>query len=362
MKTSKQERQAENAHFAAANSGGGFVSFYPELFDAGKIRRRYIIKGGPGTGKSSFMRTVADYAGACGRDVSLYYCSSDPDSLDAVVIDGEIVVADGTAPHTMDAEIPGARDEIVNLGVFWDGEKLAEQYNEITALGALKSGCYRRAYRYLSGCQNLREIQRDLTAPALRMTKLNHAVQRILREIPSGDGFCLTPGFCDSIGMKGRVRLDTEERRAKKLFVSEDHYHIAPVFLSAILAGAAEKGLRVRVCYDPLHPEDPESVYLEESGICFVIGGAEEQATLTGRKDDTVRVNMKRFADADLLRTIRSEYRSAGRLYDALLGSATDALKRAGEYHFRLEKIYGACMDFEAQGRFAASFCRRIVD
>ena len=45
--------------FAAANSVKGFVSFYGEIFAAPSIERRYIIKGGPGTGKSSFMKKVA---------------------------------------------------------------------------------------------------------------------------------------------------------------------------------------------------------------------------------------------------------------------------------------------------------------
>ena len=44
------------AYFAAANASDGFYSRFPALFDpaCGKWQKIYIIKGGPGTGKSSF--------------------------------------------------------------------------------------------------------------------------------------------------------------------------------------------------------------------------------------------------------------------------------------------------------------------
>ena len=43
-------------YFLGANSKNGFYSLYDELF-AGEYRL-HIIKGGPGTGKSSFMRKI----------------------------------------------------------------------------------------------------------------------------------------------------------------------------------------------------------------------------------------------------------------------------------------------------------------
>ena len=70
------DRAGEEAYFAAVNSGAGFISFFEEIFYAPQISRRYVIKGGPGTGKSSFLRRVAKSAESCGRSVKYYYCSS----------------------------------------------------------------------------------------------------------------------------------------------------------------------------------------------------------------------------------------------------------------------------------------------
>lgn len=60
----------------------------------------YILKGGPGTGKSSLMKRLGAFFEAAGRAVEYYHCASDPDSLDAVVIpDAKAAVVDGTSPQ-----------------------------------------------------------------------------------------------------------------------------------------------------------------------------------------------------------------------------------------------------------------------
>ena len=136
--------------FAGANSAHGFVSFYDSILGDKKIEKVYILKGGPGTGKSSFMKRTAEYAERRGMSLERYKCSSDPDSLDGVVIDGKVAILDGTSPHTVDMSFPGVRDEIINLGAFWDDNALKKRSAEIEELISKKSDGYKKAYRYLS--------------------------------------------------------------------------------------------------------------------------------------------------------------------------------------------------------------------
>ena len=44
--------------FGACNSFHGFKSFFGEIFKRKDFTRIYVIKGGPGTGKSSFMKKI----------------------------------------------------------------------------------------------------------------------------------------------------------------------------------------------------------------------------------------------------------------------------------------------------------------
>ena len=111
--------------FLGANSCKGFESHFSDCYDARDGWCAYIIKGGPGTGKSSFMRHFASHAIQKGEEVILCPCSSDPESLDGVILPRKkTVLLDGTAPHVVEPSFPGVCEEIINLGEFWDAEKL----------------------------------------------------------------------------------------------------------------------------------------------------------------------------------------------------------------------------------------------
>lgn len=87
-------------YFLGANSPSGFYSLYDELLPVQQAEGIYILKGGAGCGKSSFMRRVARHAEAAGLDTILIPCSGDPDSLDGVILPQRgVALVDGTAPH-----------------------------------------------------------------------------------------------------------------------------------------------------------------------------------------------------------------------------------------------------------------------
>ena len=72
----------ETSYFLGANTADGFRSLYGGFCrGAGDYLR--IVKGGPGTGKSGFMRAVGREAARRGYDVELVRCSGDPGSLAA---------------------------------------------------------------------------------------------------------------------------------------------------------------------------------------------------------------------------------------------------------------------------------------
>ena len=85
--------------FLGANTAEGFFSRFDQLHPGIRIRKNVIIKGGPGCGKSTFMKTLRGCAEALGADTESYLCSSDPASLDGLFIPAlGLAFVDGTAP------------------------------------------------------------------------------------------------------------------------------------------------------------------------------------------------------------------------------------------------------------------------
>jgi len=78
------------------------------------ISHRVYIKGRAGTGKSFFMKKVADACEENGLTVERYHCSFDPDSIDMVLVpELDFCIFDSTAPHELFPERDG--DSIIDL-------------------------------------------------------------------------------------------------------------------------------------------------------------------------------------------------------------------------------------------------------
>ena len=73
-------------YFLGANSPQGFYSLYSELLPPETASAVYILKGGPGCGKSTLMGRVAEQLARAGETVEYILCSGDPASLDGVVL------------------------------------------------------------------------------------------------------------------------------------------------------------------------------------------------------------------------------------------------------------------------------------
>mgnify|MGYP002867796410 CR=1 FL=1 len=108
-------------YFLGANSAHGFFSLYDGFAQPEDGVFLHVIKGGPGCGKSSFMKRIGHRAEKAGQDVEYISCSGDPDSLDGVWIPAlGVAYADGTAPHVLDPAYPGGGGSYLDLGAFYD--------------------------------------------------------------------------------------------------------------------------------------------------------------------------------------------------------------------------------------------------
>ncbi len=325
-------------YFAASNSTEGFVSHYPEIF--GDCRRIYIVKGGPGTGKSRFLSELAK-----GREATLYFCSSDPDSLDGVIL-GDTAVIDGTAPHVWEPKLVGAHEELLNLGAFWDAARLRERREEIARLTAEKSAAYEGCYSYLAALGKCEKGCYGRLSFCVDSEKIYRAAKRLLHGVRSGEGRHRI-GLCRAVSMKGLVYFDSYERADEAISVC-DYLGSGHMLLDALRELCFERGIDTVESRSPLFSRRLDALYLPQYGKSFYIG--EGEGTLS----------MRRFFVPTAIRAERQGLRAVRAVQEELLSLALSALADAREAHFALEEIYSSAMDFEKKEAFTQKVKKRL--
>ena len=321
----------ERGLFASANTAYGFQSYFAEIF--GDASRRVILKGGPGCGKSHLMKAIAAESEARGEETVRYYCSSDADSLDGLILpERGIAILDGTAPHIFDPIDPGAVDEILWLGECWDRGVLAARAGEITGLRTQKKECYRTAYAMLAARGNVENACRDLMERSLR----RDAVERFAAEICSRLHACsgrIAYGNIESVGMQGRVRYRDFEKRADSVTRLEV---AGGILTAAIYRELLRTGKSAAISFSPLAPEDPDAILLPD-GRAFIVGGS--------AGDGETPLPLADFLADSPAKASLARLRAAADALDAVIHSVFSEI---AAHHFALERIYGTAMDFAA--------------
>lgn len=339
--------------FAAANTEKGFRSLFDEIFTPEKFRRIYILKGGPGTGKSTLMRNLGAVAEGEGYDVEYICCSSDPDSLDGILIEGlSVAVLDGTAPHTTDPVYPGAVERIVDLGEAFDFDLLEENRDRLVPLIRAKKEAYRSAYRFLSAAGSMEKEHDALLRDVYLREKAEAAVRRLLVGFRSkGDG-AERRRYISAVCARGIYRLDTLTEQAERVYAVTDKNGLGYLFMDTLYDGLRGEGFSATVCRSPLREERKEAILFTEANVLFVVSD-DGKAALADKI-----INSARFVNKDKLAEKRKRLRFIERCEASVLDGAISCLGEAGALHAQTEEIYGACVDF----RRIDGIMRKIID
>ncbi len=329
--------------FLSANSADGFFSYFSEFL---RGKNSFIIKGGPGTGKSSFMKRVASSAVAEGNFTEYIYCSSDPDSLDGVYIHGvENVFADGTAPHVLDPKYVGVMGQIVDVGQFLDCKKLAPAKDDIISLSGKISSKYSRAYRFLKAA--------SCASSEIRETALGYfdsdAVFDYFKGFASkifgdkkGCGGNIFIRFLSGITPKGFVTFkDTVYTLCSNVVVVRDKYGVGGSVFELLKGEFASKGFDIYDFRSPLEPSRTVHIAVPELDYAFVTSDQFVRFDSQGGRS----INLMRFVSDDIDFESKNLL-SAAKIMKLSMDEAFGALREAKALHDDLEDIYISAMDF----------------
>lgn len=315
----------DQTFFLAANSGQGFYSLYDGFPGASAFL--HIIKGGPGTGKSGFMKRIRRAAQERGLDTESIPCSGDPDSLDGLLIPAlHRAWVDGTAPHVREPGLFGADSDYVNLGQFCRLPLAERDRAKAQALNREYKALYKTAYEHLAAAAALEKAE-ELHDAAVAREELQR-VRTILDALPDRAGECIKQRrFLSAISCRGMLRMN----KTVNLLCKQIYYLRGHAVLEQAAKMAERKAERLILCPRPLRPEQLEAVLLPEQGIALM------------RAPAAVRVPQGEHLQSD-----------------RALARAMDDLREAKLLHDKLEAVYRPYMDFDALTAYTDAYIEKL--
>lgn len=356
--------------FAASNTKEGFVSYFDEIFCENECDRVYILKGGPGCGKSTFMKKLGRMAEEMGLGTEYFHCSSDPESLDGVIIkEKRVAVIDGTSPHAVEPKYAGVREIIINLGEGWDTDKLYQKKDEISKLCRQKQKCYREAYGCLYSKDVMDGLIYNLTFPHILFDKLDKSAQRLAKsmfgnnkkDIKSYKKIRITEAFSSL----GKIRLFTFEDTAKQCVFLKEPYsgcRLSHLFLKRVYDYADNVGAEMYVSFKADKKDEINALYFPKEGVSISLYDEDAVNKCDRNLKKCKIVNLKRFIDIKSLSHTKPLRKFYEKLSLNMEKQALEHLKKAGSAHADTEKIYRQCTNYTTVEKISDKYIKKILN
>lgn len=338
-------------YYAGGNTFLGFYSLYEDIFRG--LRRLYIIKGGPGTGKSSLIRSIGLEINEKGYNIEYFHCSSDNKSLDGLIIPGlEIGIVDGTAPHIVDPKYPGAIDQIINLGEYWDETKLRYQQNAIVRLSDEITENFKFAYENFREAKIIHDEWEQIYLSAMDFDKANNITQNLLNRIfdnvqDSEKNPTIKNRFFGAATPLGAVNfIENITEDIEKRFIVKGRPGSGKSTMMKKIGNYAE-GLGLSVEYYPcgFDPHSLDMIIIPTLSVA-VIDGTSPHVINPSRDNDEIIDMFKLCIDNDVEKNKEKELVTIEQRYKLKMTIATNYIKEAKRLHDLLETYYIDAMDF----------------
>ncbi len=323
--------QHNTRYFLGTTTPDGFFNSIDDMKHKGEINRLFIIKGGPGTGKSSLMKRLASYYESKGEQVEIFYCSSDPQSLDGIYNPArKVAFVDGTAPHEISPRYPGAFEDVIELSAGFNTKQLQNHREEIKRLCDICDGLHFQAKQYLTAAKTVKAAVKDRASRYLsnRLGKNAFALKtppastRILSAVSNKR--CIF--FADAI-----------ESQTNTVAIC-DPYGAAGISVINRFITTAAGDVTMGLCPLTL---TPEHLIMPQMDTAITVKNSYHNAKsgITFEKNMLYK-NMPKDEEAQLDRSVN--------LVQKLVKTACEYKQKAFEIHGQIERYYINAMDFSA--------------
>ncbi|MBS4212505.1 MULTISPECIES: PRK06851 family protein [Neobacillus] len=337
-------------YFAGGNTARGFHNLYDSNLQG--LDRLFILKGGPGTGKSSLMKKIGKEWVEKGYDIELLHCSSDNNSIDGVIIPAlKVGIVDGTAPHVIEPKAPGAVEEYINLGEAWNAKALSAQKKVIQKLTNQISEAFATAYATFKEALEIHDDWEKIYINSMNFQKADQLTKKLIEtffgKMRLSKQADVRHRFLGAATPKGAVDFvpNLTEDIQKRYFIKGRPGSGKSTMLKKLAAAAEERGVDVEIYHCGFDPNSLDMCIFRELGIAIFDSTAPHEYFPSRDGDEIIdmyEILIEQGTDeifADFISKISTKYRNK-------MTEATSWLAKAKELHDELEAIYISAMDF----------------
>lgn len=336
-------------YYAGGNTAKGFHHFFPSNLSG--LKRVFILKGGPGTGKSTMMKAIGK-RWENQYEVEYIHCASDWGSIDGVIIPRiGVGVVDGTAPHVLEPELPGAVEEYINLGEAWDSRKLQMNKDEIQFLKKQIKNSYDHAYHTFSQALSIHDEWERFYIDELDREKANRLTKQLIQQFFGSIQINKRPkvrhrflGAATPEGPKDFIPNLTEDV-ASRYFIKGRPGSGKSTMLKKLATEAQKRGVDAEIYHCGFDPQSLDMVIFRELDIA-IFDSTSPHEHFPSRTGDEIIDMYEELITPGTDERYEESLKDVAYRYKTKMQEGTGWLKAANTHHKKMEEIYKEAVDF----------------
>jgi len=353
-------------YYAGSNSSVGFYSLYDEALKG--LDKIFILKGGPGTGKSTFMRKIGLALMDKNYNLEYLHCSSDNQSIDGIIVpELGLGFVDGTAPHVIEPRYPGVVEQVIDLGQFRNDHYLQQYKDVIISTTDQISENFHAAYEIFAEAKKIHLKREDIYLSSMDFNKANKVTDQLIETIFSKDftreeNPTIKKRFFGASTPKGAVNFieNITEDINKRYIIKGRSGSGKSTVMKKIGKVAEEKGLSVEYFPCAFDPSSIDMVIIPSLSV-VVLDGTAPHVVDPFRMNDEVVDMFKLCMDSTIETTHETELSELNTAYKSKMALGTNFLSEAKRLHDNLEAYYKEAMDFRVIDEKREEIIRKLL-
>jgi len=301
-----------------------------------------------------------------GFKVEHHHCSNDPGSLDGLVIPAlKIALVDATAPHTIDPKYPGCIDEILNLGEYWDEQKITANKAAIVSCTKEISKRFQRAYRMLKAAKSVYDDWEAANGEAMDYIIANQKaaglIERLFTGITTvgqGNNRKLFASALTPVGPVNYIESIVSGFSSRTIITGPPGTGKATL-LEKVAATAITKGLDIESYYCPLDPLKIEHIIIPSLDVAITTSIPPHNQQ---NNSAATIIDMSDCLDKEIVSRLESVTDYDRTAFWEFFGKAGAYISEAKKLHDKLETYYIPNIHFSSVNSLRDKTLARILE